>query len=60
MAEPSEVNTVVISVERKLKQTMIKVMEAEQRTRLLLRLLKLGLTTQQVKYFNLKQKNVRM
>ena len=60
MSEPSEANSDIILMERSLKQCMVKAMEVEQRTRLLQTLVRLGLTTKEVKQFSSKQKIARV
>ena len=55
MAVPSSASQATVLLERNLKENMVKTCEAEQRSKMLMTLLRLGLVTREVKYFVLKQ-----
>ena len=55
MAVPNCVSSAITLLERRLKGNMVKTCEAEQRSKLLMTLLRLGLLTREVKNFVDKQ-----
>ena len=59
MVGPSEAKKTILLVESELKENLVKTMEAEQRTKLLLKLWRSGLVTKDVKKTLKKQLNSR-
>ena len=59
MVGPSEAKKTILLVESELKENLVKTMEAEQRTKLLLSMLRSGLVTKDVKKTLRKQLNSR-
>ena len=55
MAVPNSARLATHSLERELKENMVRTCEAEQRSKLLMTLLRLGLLTKEVKNFMMKQ-----
>ena len=59
MVGPSEAKKAILLVESELKENLVKTMEAEQRTKLLLSMWRSGLVTKDVKKTLRKQLNSR-